>query len=91
MERAGRGCELVYSPFVFVSPFGAPYSRAYSEGIKGRPKRKDGTLMTRTLCRQGGGKGPQSVGQAAQIAKIPFELARWIAHVYKPEAVRDGS
>lgn len=21
---------------------------------------------------------------SAQIAKIPFELARWIAHVYKP-------
>jgi hypothetical protein len=31
------------------------------------------------------GKGTTARKAAsAQIAKIPFELARWVAHVYKP-------
>lgn len=54
-----------------------------NEGTKGRPKRKDGTTMSRTFCRNGGGKG-LALKQAAQIAKIPFPLAQHIARVFKP-------
>ncbi len=53
-----------------------------NEGIKGRPRRKDGTVLSRTFCRNGGGKG-LAVQQAAKIAKIPFPLAQHIARIYK--------
>ena len=57
--------------------------RLFKEAQKGRPKRKDGTVMSRTFCRNGGGKGA-ALRQAAQIAKIPFPLAQHIARVFKP-------
>ena len=58
--------------------------RIATEGIKGRPRRSDGTIMSRTLCRNGGGKGAAKE-QAAKIAKIPLPLAQHIAKVFKPQ------
>ncbi len=49
--------------------------------VKGKPMRADGSIMTRTLCRPGGGKNGYE--QAAKIAKIPLPLSTWIARCYR--------
>ena len=38
-----------------------------------------------SLMRHMSSKSTARKAASAQIAKIPFELARWVAHVYKPE------
>ncbi len=38
----------------------------------------------KSTCRKHGSRSAARKAASAQIAKIPFELARWVAYVYKP-------
>ena len=68
-----------------------------SEGVKQRgsgvawfdkaldERRKEASVkVTISPTRTTGNRTSARKAASAQIAKIPFELARWIAHVYKP-------
>lgn len=56
-------------------------------GVKGFTP-NGGPLGKNILARKDGSKSKARKAASAAIAKIPFPLARWIAHVWKPKAIK---